>query len=150
MRPPMLAGPMERASSPPKVFESISTTSAPRAATAPAARPAAARQRIDLKVRCIHVSLRKEKEGFRGCSRRGSPGGLPSSEIGGRRCLRLGGSRSLVLLLLGRLGGRHGEARGLEAWIDLELGDGDRHPRRRTLGLLLDREGEDQALHGLE
>ena len=56
MRPLMMAGPIERASSPPKVLESISTSAA-RATAAPASRPAAARQRIDLNLRRIHVSL---------------------------------------------------------------------------------------------
>src|SRR3954452_9612564 len=82
MRPPMLAGPMERASSPPKVLESISTSAA-RAVAAPAARPAIARQRIDFTVRCIHVLPGKkdsaDSEVIReGDERSGSPPGTRS------------------------------------------------------------------------
>src|ERR1700712_1371891 len=76
MRPPMLAGPRERASIPPKVLESISASAARATAApvnAPIDRPAAARQRADLNVRRIHVSLEKTKrevEESRGKGRR--------------------------------------------------------------------------------
>src|SRR3954469_9369467 len=69
MRPPMAAGPIERASSPPKVFESISVSAA-RAVPA-IARPAAARQKSILDFQCIHVPFRIGKDWIK--VRRGGP-----------------------------------------------------------------------------
>src|SRR6185295_13526824 len=82
MRPPMAAGPMERASRPPEVLESISTSAA-RAVPAASISPAAVKRRIVFNFPCIYVPLlrRLRRRGFLLLSFRHGEAGVGDARI---------------------------------------------------------------------
>src|SRR3954471_4630589 len=132
MRPPVTAGPIDRASRPPKVFESTSVSAA-RSPPA-SARPASASPRIVLDVGGMTALLALRRL---------------------RRCRWLLGCRRRVGLLFGSrrflLGRRrHREAGVGDARVELDLGDRHHHAAGHPRGLLLDGVREDQAVDGLE